>query len=99
MAAFRSHVPVSIYLVLISISAVAMGLLGYYSGTRRRRTWILNLTFLLLVTTVLWMILDLDNPVRGTIRSSKQSLIDLQRDIGPPPGTEIGYGRTEGRGR
>jgi len=89
LAAFRSHVPISIYLVLISISVVAMGLLGYYSGTRRRRTWILNLTFLLLVAAVLWMILDLDNPVRGTIRSSKQSLIDLQKDIGPPSGTAI----------
>lgn len=89
LAAFRSHVPISIYIVLIGISVVAIGLLGYYSGTRQRRTWNLNLTFALLVAAVMWMILDLDNPVRGTIRSSQQSLIDLQRDIGPPTGVAI----------
>ncbi len=89
LAAFRSHVPVSIYLLLFGISVVAIGLLGYYSGTRQRRTWNLNLTFALLVAAVMWMILDLDNPVRGTIRSSQQSLIELQRDIGPPSRSAI----------
>jgi len=84
LAAFRSHVPVSIYLVLFGISVAATGLIGYYSGTRRRRIWSLTVTFAILVGAVMWLILDLDNPVRGSIRASQQSLSDLQQDIGPP---------------
>jgi len=84
LAAFKSHVPVSIYLVLIGISVAAVGLIGYYSGTRQRRIWNLSVIFGLLVAAVMWLILDLDNPVRGSIKASQQSLIDLQRDLGPP---------------
>lgn len=84
LAAFRSRVPVSIYLVLFGISVAALGLIGYYSGTRHRRIWNLSLIFGLLVAAVMWLIMDLDNPARGFIKTSQQSIIDLQRDLGPP---------------
>jgi len=84
MAAFRSRVPFSIYLVLFGISAVAVGLTGHYFGSRGRRRPILTLIFAILVAGVMWLILDLDSPVRGSIKATQQSLIDLQQDLGPP---------------
>jgi hypothetical protein len=35
----------------------------------------------LLVASVMWLIMDLDQPVRGAIRASQQSLIDLHQDL------------------
>jgi hypothetical protein len=84
MDAVRSRVPFSIYLVLIGISSVAVGLVGYYFGARRRRMRIPTMMFALLVAAVMWLILDLDQPFRGSITASQQSLIDLQQDLGPP---------------
>jgi hypothetical protein len=33
------------------------------------------------VASVMWLILDLDQPVGGTIRASQQSLIELHQDL------------------
>jgi hypothetical protein len=84
MEAVRSRVPFSIYLVLIGISSVAVGFVGYYFGARQRRKRIPTMILALLVVAVMWLILDLDQPFRGSIKASQQSLIDLQQDLGPP---------------
>jgi hypothetical protein len=81
LAAFRNRVPFVIYLVLFVISSITFLLLGYYLGTRRQRVRILSMMLALLVAAVMWLILDLDQPVRGAIRASQQSLIDLQQDL------------------
>jgi antitoxin component HigA of HigAB toxin-antitoxin module len=81
LAAFRNRVPSSIYLVLFVVSAVTLWLVGYYFGSHRQRTRILTTMLALLVTSVMWLILDLDQPVRGAIRTSTQSLIELNQDL------------------
>jgi hypothetical protein len=81
LAAFRNRVPFSIYLVLFGISAITLWLVGYYLGTRRQRLRILSTMLVLLVASVMWLIMDLDQPVRGAIRASQQSLIDLHQDL------------------
>jgi hypothetical protein len=35
----------------------------------------------LLMGSVMWLIMDLDNPVRGLIKASQQSLIELHQDL------------------
>jgi len=35
----------------------------------------------LLVASVMWLIMDLDQPVRGAIKASQQSLFDLHQDL------------------
>ena len=81
MAAFRNRVPFSIYLVLFVVSAITLWLVGYYFGTCRQRMRILTTMLVLLVASVMWLIMDLDQPVRGAIRASQQSLIDLYQDL------------------
>jgi hypothetical protein len=81
LAAFRNRVPFSIYLVLFLVSTIILWLVGFYFGSRRKRVRILTTMLALLVASVMWLIMDLDQPVRGAITASQQSLIDLHQDL------------------
>jgi hypothetical protein len=81
LAAFRNRVPFSIYLVLFLVSAITLWLVGYYFGSSRQRARILTTMVALLVASVMWLIMDLDQPVRGAIKASQQSLFDLHQDL------------------
>jgi len=81
LAAYRNRVPLPIYLVLFLVSIIVLFLLGYYFGRGGRKSRILPLVVVLLVGLVMWLILDLDHPKRGTIRASQESLIDLYQDL------------------
>jgi hypothetical protein len=81
LAAFRNRVPFSIYLVLFGVSAITLWLVGYYFGSPKQRVRILTTMLALLVASVMWLIMDLDQPVRGAIRASQQSLIELHQDL------------------
>jgi hypothetical protein len=70
--------------VLFISSAIALFLAGFYFGTGKRRARILPMIFAILIASVMWLIMDLDQPVRGTITASQQSLIDLDRDLNGP---------------
>ena len=82
LAAFRNRVPLSIYLVLFVISVITLWLTGYYFGARGQRVRTLTTVLALLVASVMWLIMDLDQPMRGAIRTSQQSLFDLHQDLG-----------------
>ena len=84
LAAFRNRVPASIYPVLFISSAIALWLAGFYFGASKQRVRILPMIFAVLIASVMWLIMDLDHPVRGTITASQQSLIDLNRDLNRP---------------
>jgi hypothetical protein len=84
VAAFRNHVPVSIYPVIFLSAAIAIWLAGFYFGANKRRARIMPLIFAVLIASVMWLIMDLDQPIRGTIKASQQSLIDLDRDLNHP---------------
>ncbi len=88
LAAFRNRVPISIYLVLFIVSTTLLWLVGSYFGLQRRRMRLLTSALALLVASVMWLILDLDQPVRGAIKTSQQSIIDLQRDMSQKPGVQ-----------
>ena len=81
LAAFRNRVPFSIYLVLFAVSIITLWLVGYYFGSRRQRVRILTTMLALLVASVMWLIMDLDQPVHGAIKASQQSLIELHQDL------------------
>ncbi len=80
LAAFRNRVPFAIYVVLFVVSIITLWLVGYYFG-RKHKAPILTTMVALLVVSVMWLIMDLDQPVRGAIRASQQSLIELHQDL------------------
>jgi len=81
LAAFRNRVPFSIYLVLFVVATITLWLVGYYFGSYRKKVRILTTMLALLVASVMWLIMDLDQPVRGAIKASQQSLFDLHQDL------------------
>jgi RsiW-degrading membrane proteinase PrsW (M82 family) len=81
LAAFRNRVPLAIYIVLFVVSVITLWLVGYYFGSHRQRVRVLTTLAALLVTSVMWLVMDLDQPVRGAIRTSQQSLFDLNQDL------------------
>jgi hypothetical protein len=86
VAAFRNRVPFPIYVVLLIVSAVALWLIGFYLGSHRQKALMVTGLLALLVASVMWLIMDLDQPVRGAIRTSQQSLIDLNQDLSQESG-------------
>ena len=84
LAAFRNRVPFSIYLVLFIVSTVLLWLFGHYFGRQRKRMRLLTTVLALLVASVMWLILDLDQPAKGAIKASQQSLIELHQDLSHP---------------
>ena len=85
LAAFRNRVPLSVYAVLFLVSIIAMWLVGYYSRSQKGRARAPAALLALLIASVMWLIMDLDQPLRGLIRPSQQSLADLQADLGMGP--------------
>ena len=83
LAAYQNRVPLAIYLVLCGVSIIVVFLMGFYIGFSKHRAHFLTMMLAILVASVMWLILDLDQPTRGGIRTSQQSLIDLQQDLNP----------------
>ena len=81
LAAFKNRVPFSIYAVLFLVSLMAMWLFGYYFRVRNGRPGMLAIVLALLIASVMWLIMDLDQPLRGLIRPSQESLSDLYADM------------------
>jgi hypothetical protein len=74
----RAHVPFTMVIMLICTGMFSMGFTGYYAGlnsTRRTRTVMFMAVLLVLL---IGMVIDLDEPTRGLVRVSVQSLIDAQ---------------------
>lgn len=81
-AALRNRIPLSIWIALAAITALAMIALGTqvgYTGNRRLIAVIpLVLAFAVLVT----LVVDLNRPQKGLIIVSQQSMIDLRSSMG-----------------
>ena len=65
--AMRIHTPAAVYLVLW-LSALAASLLAGHSMAQRDRRWLDVLTFALVVTLTLYVLIDLEYPRLGLVR-------------------------------
>jgi hypothetical protein len=81
MAAGRDRLPGIILLMLFAIATVSMGVTGYSGGLIARRSFIMTAILALMVTAVAYVIVDLDQPRRGLVRVSQQSLIELRESL------------------
>jgi len=77
-AAQANHVPETV-IWLLGVAAVLTGLLsGYACGTTAHRQGLATSVFAVVVTLVVWAILDLDRPQRGLILVQQQAMRGLQ---------------------
>jgi len=61
---------------------VVTATLGYSSGLAGERIAVVTTALIVLITLVVYMIVDLDRSARGTIRASDESMLVLQKNMG-----------------
>jgi len=81
LAALRSRVPNIVLLALFAISAVAGAFAGYASALDAKRTRLPVYVMGLLISAVIFLILDLDRPSSGFITNNQQPMIDTAATI------------------
>jgi hypothetical protein len=84
LTAINNRVPEPILLFLIVGSVLAVGLVGFDAGLRLRRSLAAAVLLIVLFTTVLYLVIDINQPASGIFTVSQQPLITLQNELGPP---------------
>jgi len=77
-AAQTNHVPETVVWLLGVAAVLTGGLSGYACGATAHRQVLATSVFAVLVTLVVWAILDLDRPQRGLIRVQQQAMHGLR---------------------
>jgi hypothetical protein len=85
-AANNRHVPEVVILLMFATVVITTGTLGYASGVAGHRVTLAAFVLALLIALVVYLIIDLDRPRRGSIQVSQESLLSLQKAIGLPQG-------------
>jgi hypothetical protein len=79
------RVPTTVIDVLLLGGLLSTFVLGYHAGLGRRRILTSTTLFIVVLSAVVTLIIDLDWPRDGLISVSQQALMDLQAKLGPPP--------------
>jgi hypothetical protein len=81
VAAFQSHIPTVIWLVLLGVAIFGMSEVGYQAGLCGSARSPSHLGLAICFTSVLWLVADLDRPREGVIRVNQAAMRELQRVI------------------
>lgn len=80
--ASRNHVPSSVWLLLMLVSCTVCWATGYTTGLGESGRFALAMFILpILITIVITIISDLDNPRHGLIQVSQRSMLDVQQTL------------------
>ena len=80
-AALQNQIP-DVVLLLVLAGVLVSGLMvGHVFSHEERRNVLSSLLFAVLVTLVVFVILDLDRPRRGLIRVSQQAMLTLRESL------------------
>jgi hypothetical protein len=82
-AARMNQLPTTVLYLLLAISTLSVGILGYRAGLGGRRSLVGAVLLALVITLVVSIVLDLDQPYQGFIEISQQSMIQLRQSMGP----------------
>ena len=82
VAGVYSRVPPTILLLLVAGVILSLGLVGYNAGLSEKRSPIIAIVLVIALGATLWLVIDLDRPREGLIKTSQQPLIDLQQKLG-----------------
>ena len=82
VAGVYARVPPTILLLLVAGVILSLGLVGYNAGLSEKRSPIIAIVLVIALGATLWLVIDLDRPREGLIKTSQQPLIDLQQKLG-----------------
>ena len=85
LAAVRSRIPTTIWVFMFVTTVVGMLAIGYQSGLSGSRRSAAMATLAIAFAAIIMLIADLDRPQEGFLRTSQQSMLDLQRSIRETP--------------
>ncbi|MDH3903161.1 MAG: hypothetical protein OES90_08075 [Xanthomonadales bacterium] len=80
-AAVMNRIPITIWLTLYFMAALAMVIMGYQAGLTDRRSPVATITLALAFSAVIILITDLDRPVMSFFEINNQLLVDLDKYI------------------
>lgn len=80
-AANNRHVPEVVLFLLFATVLITTATLGFASGIAGHRVTLAAFVLVVLITLVVYLIIDLDRPRRGSIQVSQESLYSLQQAI------------------
>src|SRR6185295_5604091 len=72
------RLPTLVLGLLVACSMVAVVVIGYGCGMDGRHRWFLTLSLALLITSALWITIDLDQPRRGLLQLDDSPLRALK---------------------
>lgn len=84
VTAIGNRVPEPILWFLIIGSVLSVGLVGYDAGLTLRRSLIAAFLLIVLFSTVIYLVLDLNQPSAGIFTVSQQPLVTLEQRIASP---------------
>lgn len=76
-----ARVPTIIFLLLSAVACIAMGTVGCACAMGMHRNFIGTAMLALLITTIVFVIFDLDRPQRGLIRTNELPMIETRRGM------------------
>jgi hypothetical protein len=82
LAARRDRLPTSITLLLFLAAVVSIGLVGRHQGASGERDLTGTIGIIALVSLVVWVTLDLNQPYRGTIKVSQEPMQRILSGMG-----------------
>jgi hypothetical protein len=82
-AATQNHPPLIIYLLLAALSLTGALLAGYGMSESKERSWLHMVIFAIVLSTALYVIIDLEFPRLGLIRmdTADQNLVELRQSM------------------
>jgi hypothetical protein len=78
-AVFNNRIPKLVLIVLLICGCMTIAVTGYNSGLRNKRNLIPTSMILILISLVFLVILDLDAPRHGFIKTNERVFVDLQK--------------------
>lgn len=83
-AARLNELPPTVFGLVVFVSAMGLGILGYRSGIGRGRSLGGEIALALVIGLVVFLILDLDRPYSGLVTISQQDMLQLRQSMGGP---------------
>lgn len=77
----RSRIPPTIWIVLYFVSAITMATMGYSAGLAGSNRSVASIALVIVFSSILLLIVDLDRPLEGLLRVSQQAMLDLQQGM------------------
>ena len=84
IAALSARIPSAIWIALVVLAALSFAAMGYHAGLTQTRRSPAAIVITICFAVVIVLIVDLDRPFEGLLRTSQQPMIDARQGMTEP---------------